>query len=144
NIILDPATRRPLQTTEREVLGNGTFDWTGGLTNSFSYKNFNLGISIDIKQGANIFSMTNLYSIARGNDKSTLEGRDEWNQSEGERIAAGVTTTEWFNEGKQRVYVPKGVIETVGPNGEITYVPNCQAISPARYWEGYVIDGQGV
>lgn len=144
NIILDAATRRPVQTDERQVIGNGTFDWTGGLTNSFTYRNFNLSVSIDIKQGANLFSMTNLYSVARGNDKSTLEGRDEWNQSEAERIAAGMTSTEWFNAGKQKGFIPKGVIETKGPGGEITYEPNTQAISPSRYWEGYIIDGQGV
>ena len=144
NIILDPATRRPLQTTEREVVGNGTFDWTGGLTNSLGYKNLHMSISIDIKQGANLFSMTNLNNVSRGNDKSTLEGRDEWNQSELDRIAAGMTATEWFNAGKQKGFVPEGVIKTTGPNGEETYIPNEQAISPARYWQGYLIDGQGV
>lgn len=144
NIILDPATRRPLQTTERQVVGNGTFDWTGGLTNSIRYKNFHLSISIDIKQGADLFSMTNLYNVARGNDKSTLEGRDEWNQSELDRVAAGMTATEWFNAGMQKGFIPQGVIKNTDPNGVVTYVPNEQEISPQRYWEGYLIDGQGV
>lgn len=144
NIILNATTRRPEQTDERQVLGNGTFDWTGGLTNSFNYRNINLSISIDIKQGADLFSMTNLYSVARGNDVSTLEGRDEWNQSEADRIAAGMTSADWFNAGNQRGYIPKGVIETTGPNGEKLYEPNERAVSPAAYWGGYVNDGQGV
>jgi len=144
NIILDAATRRPVQTDERQVLGNGTFDWTGGVTNSLAYRNFSLSLGIDIKQGADMFSMTNLYSVARGNDMSTLEGRDAWNQSEIDRVAAGMTATEWFNSGNQKGFIPKGVIETTGTNGEKIYVPNDRAISPARYWEGYIIDGQGV
>jgi TonB-linked SusC/RagA family outer membrane protein len=144
NIILDPATRRPLQSIQPQVLGNGTFNWTGGISNTFSYNHFSLALSIDIKQGANIFSMTNLYTVARGDDKSTLEGREEWNQSEADRIAAGMSSTQWFTAGNQKGFVPKGVIKTTATNGDISYVPNQQTISPSSYWGGYVIDGQGV
>ncbi|HRE49830.1 MAG TPA: SusC/RagA family TonB-linked outer membrane protein [Flavitalea sp.] len=141
NIILDAATLRPVLTTNREVIGNGTFDWTGGLTNSLAYKSFHMSVSIDIKQGANLFSMTNLYNVVRGNDIITLEGRDEWNKSEQDRLAAGMTETEWFNAGNQKGFIPKGVVKTTGPNGETTYVPNDRAISPQRYWEGYLNEG---
>ncbi len=144
NIVLDPATRRAVQSDQKEVLGKGIFDWTGGLTNSFSYRNFNLSFGLDFRLGAQLFSMTNLYHIARGNDNSTLEGRDEWIQSEKDREAAGMTAAQWLAAGNQRGFVPQGVIRTVDAEGNETFTPNTQAISPSSYWSGHVIDGQGV
>jgi TonB-linked SusC/RagA family outer membrane protein len=144
NIILDAVTRRPIQSTAREVIGNGTYDWTGGLVNTFSYKGVSLTASIDIKQGGQLFSMTNMYSIARGQSTITLGGRDEWIQSEKDRIAIGQTPAAWLAAGKQKGYVPQGVIRTTDAAGVVTYTPNTQGIDPTVFWGGYVIDGQGV
>jgi hypothetical protein len=144
NIILDAVSRRPIQSAAREVIGNGTFDWTGGIVNTFSYKSLTLTASIDIKHGGNLFSMTNMYSIARGQSSLTLEGRDEWIQSEKERNAAAQTPAAWLAAGKQKGYVPQGVIKTTDAAGVVTYTPNTQGIDPTVFWGGYVIDGQGV
>lgn len=144
NPILDPTSRRLQQTEGVVPLGNGTFKWTGGLMNRFRYKNIGLTFSLDIKQGADLFSMTNMYNLSRGFSKSSLEGRDEWIQSEKDREAAGMTPEEWLASGKQKGYVPQGVIEVEDANGKVSYVPNEQAISPTSYYSGYVIDGQGV
>ncbi len=140
NIILDKETLLPLQSEEREIIGNGTFDWTGGIMSAFSYKRITLNTTIDIKYGADIFSMTNLYSVARGQSKKTLEGRDEWIQSELDREAAGMTSDEWLAAGNQKGYVPKGVVES----NDGTYVTNEQGINPTTYWQGYVVNGGGV
>jgi hypothetical protein len=73
--ILDPVTLAPLQTTDREVLGKGTWSWTGGLSSSFYYKNFGLSFVVDIKQGASLFSMTNLFNVIQGCKCSNLTGQ---------------------------------------------------------------------
>lgn len=48
----------------------------GGLTNDFSYKAFNLSFLIDYNYGNKILSATEAYTIYRGLNKSTLEGRE--------------------------------------------------------------------
>ncbi|NCD72450.1 SusC/RagA family TonB-linked outer membrane protein [Mucilaginibacter agri] len=59
----------------------------GGLTNTFNYKQFNLSFLVDYRFGSKILSATNYYSIYRGLNKMTLEGR------EGGVVAAGVTAS---------------------------------------------------
>ncbi len=145
NIILDPVNLSPLPTAERKVLGKGTWDWTGGVVNSFSYKNFTFGGTIDVKVGADLFSMTNLYAVLRGSDISTLEGRKEWVGSEEARTAAGKTIQEWEAMGMVKGYVPKGVIQTgVDPNGKPVYAANTRAVDPGVYWPSYYSDDQGI
>ena len=145
NVILDPVNLSPLPTATRKVLGKGTWDWTGGIVNSLSYKNFTFNGTIDIKMGADLFSMTNLYAKLRGSDISTLEGRKEWIGSEETRTAAGKTIQEWDAMGMVKGYVPKGVIQTgVDPNGKPVYVANTKAVDPGVYWPGYYSDDQGI
>jgi len=48
----------------------------GGLNNSFTYKNLNLSFLVDYNYGNKILSATNYYSIYRGLNKLTLEGRE--------------------------------------------------------------------
>ncbi len=144
NIILDPVTRRPLQSATKEVIGNGTFDWTGGIVNTFRYKRISLTATIDVKQGADLFSMTNLYSVSRGQSTLTLKGRDEWIQSELDRVAAAKTSAEWLASGNQKGYIPNGVIKSTDANGKAVYTPNTQGVNPTSFWQGYVQDGQGV
>lgn len=57
----------------------------GGLTNSFNYKQFNLSFLVDYRFGSKVLSATNYYSIYRGLNKMTLNGRD------GGVVADGVT-----------------------------------------------------
>ena len=59
----------------------------GGLNNSFNYKQFNLGFLIDYRFGSKVLSGTEYYSIFRGLNKMTLDGR------EGGIVADGVTAT---------------------------------------------------
>jgi len=48
----------------------------GGLNNSFTYKNLNLAFLIDYNYGNKILSATSYYSIYRGLNQLTLEGRE--------------------------------------------------------------------
>jgi len=143
--ILDPVTLAPLQTTDREVLGKGTWSWTGGLSSSFYYKNFGLSFVVDIKQGASLFSMTNLFNVIRGASLVTLPGRAEWIKSEEDRQTAGQSIEQWTAAGKVRGYVPQGVVQTgVDGAGKPIYAPNTKAVDPSVYWANYYSDGNGV
>ncbi|WP_044101605.1 SusC/RagA family TonB-linked outer membrane protein [Neolewinella persica] len=78
----------PMIAPEREILGNYQPDWYGGLNNNIRYKNWNLGLLFDTKQGGEIFSITNQFSIGNGSHPMTLVGRDNPNF---EIVGAGVT-----------------------------------------------------
>ncbi|WP_437920382.1 SusC/RagA family TonB-linked outer membrane protein [Sphingobacterium sp. LRF_L2] len=77
----------PIRSDDVEILGNGVYRFTGGFRNDFSYKNFTLGVLLDVKLGAKIFSGTNLNLYSSGLHKNTLEGR------EGGIIGKGVTAS---------------------------------------------------
>lgn len=58
-----------------KILGNGVPDFTGGLTNSFTWKGINLGFLIDFRAGGDIYSGTNVRMTQSGFTKQTLIGR---------------------------------------------------------------------
>lgn len=93
-MILD-GNKLPQYSTRDTRLGNSQYRWFGGITNRFSYKRISLTILLDIKQGGNIYSMTNLLAYASGLQKGTLEGREGWARSEQERVAVGAPPNEW-------------------------------------------------
>ena len=55
-MLINPATGLPLQTTGVEKIGNPNPDFTMGITNTFSYKNFSLFVLLDIRQGGDQYS----------------------------------------------------------------------------------------
>nr|WP_315824454.1 TonB-dependent receptor [Paraflavitalea speifideiaquila] len=143
--ILDPVTLQPLASDERVPVGKGTWDWTGGLTNTFRYKNISLTAVIDIKTGADLFSMTNLFAVTRGQHKMTLAGRKEWIQSEEARLAAGKPLDEWLASGNAKGYVPQGVVQTgTDASGKPIYSANTKPVDPNTYWPGYYGDDKGI
>ena len=127
DIIIDGKTGLPKMTHDLKVLGNATWDWTGGLTTNVRYKNFSMGAIFDVKVGADLYSMSARSAYSTGKHKETLEGRDAWYESEEKRLAAGVTSKDWNPTGG---YVAKGVIEQ--PDG--TFKPNDIFVSPQEYW----------
>ncbi|NII25459.1 SusC/RagA family TonB-linked outer membrane protein [Pseudoflavitalea sp. X16] len=144
-IILDPITLHPLAGDERVPVGKGTWDWTGGLTNTFRYRNISLTAVIDIKTGADLFSMTNLFAVTRGQHKMTLAGRKEWIQSEEARLAANKTIEEWMASGNAQGYVPQGVVQTgTDPDGKPIYSTNTKPVDPNVYWPLYYGDDKGI
>ena len=75
----------PVRSTNQEVLGTGVYRFTGGFRNEFTYKNFKLGLLLDTKLGAKIFSGTNLNLYGSGLHQQTVAGR------EGGIVGVGVT-----------------------------------------------------
>ena len=72
---IDPNTGRYLRTSEsNKVIGNITPDWTGGVRNTFSYKNFSAGFLIDVQQGGDVFSTDMYYGLATGLYAETAVG----------------------------------------------------------------------
>lgn len=137
NVILDPTNLFPVLSPNREIVGKGVFDWTGGLSTTFRYKNFSLGAIFDVKYGADLLSLTNYGAASAGSLKTTLEGRAEWIQSEEARLGAGKTPEEWRASGNVKGFVPKGVIKTgTNPDGSPIYTQNTTAVDPSVYWGG--------
>lgn len=105
----------PLVSDNVEVLGQGIHDWFGGLYNQFSYKNWSFNFLIDVKVGADLFSMTNSNAHLRGIHINTLEGREEWYAGTGG-------------------FVGKGVVNT-GTEENPVYEENTKFVNPQLYWE---------
>ncbi|MBX3253016.1 MAG: SusC/RagA family TonB-linked outer membrane protein [Chitinophagaceae bacterium] len=66
----------PLGSDDFSILGKGVPDFTGGFTNSLTWKGFNLSFLIDFKSGGDIFSGTNVMITKAGFHKQTLLGRE--------------------------------------------------------------------
>ena len=75
NVVVD-ANGLPKISTTNKTLGKFTPDWTGGISNTFSYRSLSLSFLIDASVGGSIFSNTNKtgkYTCVLAN---TLSGRD--------------------------------------------------------------------
>ncbi|MEJ2884715.1 SusC/RagA family TonB-linked outer membrane protein [Pedobacter sp. GR22-6] len=143
NVVLNSASLLPIIDPNMKVLGKGVFDWTGGFTSRVSYKNFSLNAAVDVKYGADLFSMTNLFMHSRGSAIATLEGRAEWISSEEQRISEKKTAAQWQTEGRVRGFVPKGVINT-GTAANPIYTANTRAMDPTLYWQTFATDGSNI
>ena len=130
-VIINSETGMPIVDDKTHVLGNASWDWTGGWYTTFTYKNFRLSASFDVKVGADLFSMSMRSAYQTGKAKETLAGREEWYQSEEARLAAGKTIAEWRAEGKARGYVVPGVIE----QADGSFKPNDIPVNPEAYWK---------
>ena len=99
---------RPLATSDKIYLGNYQPDYTGGLSNTFSFKN-GLGISflIDGRFGGELYSGTDASLDAAGVTERTLQYRD------GVKLDA--------------------VVNTGTPESPV-YVPNENTITGQQYW----------
>jgi TonB-linked SusC/RagA family outer membrane protein len=67
---------RPQATSEREKFGNYQPDYTGGITNTFNYKNFSLNFLIDFRIGGDVYSGTDAALDASGVSKRSLQYRE--------------------------------------------------------------------
>lgn len=77
----------PLRTDDLVYQGDYAPDFTLGIQNTFKYKNVDLGILIDTRQGGIVVSRTKTIGSTSGQLMETLEGR------EGGIVAAGVVNT---------------------------------------------------
>lgn len=136
DIIINASTGLPEVSDQVSVLGNATWDWTGGINTNLKYKNFSLSAIFDIKVGADLYSMSARSFINTGKSKETLEGRDGWYRSEEQRLEAGMSATDWAAANKvSGGYIAKGVVETIDGNGDKVYVENTKYVDPEKYWD---------
>ena len=129
DILIDPSTGLPMYDKSNHVLGNASWDWTGGVYTNFSYKNISLSAVFDVKVGADLYSMSARAAHETGKRMATLEGREAWYKSEEARQAAGYAkdSPDWIPTGG---FIAPGVID----NGDGTYRENDIIINPEKYW----------
>lgn len=94
----------PTLDEEYKVLGNIQPDWTGGITNTISYKGIRASVLIDAKMGGDLHTMTTTWGRYAGILSETLTGRE-----------SGV--------------VGEGVID----NGDGTYRPNDVVVTAEQF-----------
>lgn len=97
----------PLISAEKSKVGNQSPDWMLGLTNSFSYKGFNLSFLVDFRIGGDIYSATASNLFVRGNAAGTV-----------------------VNGERQDFVVPNTVVRKNGG-----YVENNVPVTHQNYWE---------
>ncbi len=64
----------PLTSQSNKNLGYVTPDWTGGISNDFSYKGISLHVLIDGRKGGDLFSVTKMFGLYSGILKQTAQG----------------------------------------------------------------------
>ena len=127
-VLIDAKTGLPKYDKSNHILGNASWDWTGGLGTTLTYKDLSLWALFDVKVGADLYSMSARAAHESGKDKATLAGREDWYKSEEARQAAGVAKgDQWTPTGG---YIAPGVID----NGDGTYRANDIYINPEEYW----------
>ena len=111
------------------ILGNGNNNFLLGFGNNFRYKNVTLGLLLDSKFGADIYSMSAMSAHVNGTSKETLAGRAEWYDSEEARQAAG-SPANWVPTGG---FVGNGVVNT-GTKENPVWEKNTTPVDPQVYW----------
>lgn len=66
----------PVTTTGYETIAEGRHPVSGGISNNFSYKGFNLMFLVDFRSGGSMMSGTNYFAYQNGLHQNTLVGRD--------------------------------------------------------------------
>lgn len=128
DILIDSSTGLPQYDKSNHILGNASWDWTGGLGTTLTYKNLSLWALFDVKMGADLYSMSARAAHESGKEKVTLKGREAWYKSEEERQATGIPKGDlWTPTGG---YIAPGVIA----NNDGSYRPNDIYINPEDYW----------
>ncbi|MEN8194189.1 MAG: SusC/RagA family TonB-linked outer membrane protein, partial [Bacteroidota bacterium] len=100
------------------IIGNIQPDWNGGLTNNFSYKNFNLGFLIDVQFGGDIYNVDYAFGLATGLYAETVGLNDLGNPvrdpltedgTSGGIILDGVLGTVEVDDDGNYIYTSSGV-----------------------------------
>jgi TonB-linked SusC/RagA family outer membrane protein len=118
----------PLRQATQQILGNIQPDWTGGFSNSFTYKGITLSALIDARMGGDIY------------DEGTGTGR--WTGQYAETAL-----------GREEGVIGKGVRAIKGADGSTTYIPNDIIVTanqlyafnnPRNYHEAAIFDASYV
>ncbi len=73
DLLINPANGMPIKGEGFTYIGDRAPDIMVGLTNSFTYKNFNLSFLLDLRKGGDIYNATEHYLYARGLSKLSLD-----------------------------------------------------------------------
>ena len=92
--------------TSNEVIGNINADWTGGVNNTFRYKDVSLSFLVDVRQGGDLFSLDLYYGLATGLYPETAGKNDK-----GDDFRSPVSS-----DGTTGVYLVQGVLGDGTPN----------------------------
>ncbi|MTI32032.1 SusC/RagA family TonB-linked outer membrane protein [Xanthovirga aplysinae] len=104
----------PIVTSGTEILGNVSPDFMAGLWNEVEYKNLRLSFLIDMKQGGDIFSVTDYFGKYAGVLDNSLLGREGGNETG--LVVPGVLADE---------------------NGDPTNTQNNIVVSSQNYYQNY-------
>ncbi|WP_231458719.1 MULTISPECIES: SusC/RagA family TonB-linked outer membrane protein [unclassified Pedobacter] len=91
-ILINPQNGMPIKGSNFTPIGDRAPDISVGLTNSFTYKNFNVSFLLDMRKGGDIYNATELYLYARGMSKLSED-------REVPRVIAGVLKDGLENSG---------------------------------------------
>jgi hypothetical protein len=119
------ATGQPLYDINQEI-GQVLPEWTGGMFNSFRYKNFDLTFSIDFQKGGLFYSETRNFNTGAGLSEETVGVNDkgfDW------RDYPGTYSTATGNAGNGGIRIP-GTFA----NGTLKGQENNRYISARAYW----------
>ncbi|MCF8233453.1 MAG: SusC/RagA family TonB-linked outer membrane protein [Bacteroidales bacterium] len=135
NIIINPNSGLPMKTDKPIELGSVVPDWTGGVRNTFSYKDFSLSVLIDGRKGGDIFSVTDWFGAYAGITEETAEGDMRENGLIADGVLAAVDgegIIQYDNDGNP---ISSGTVNDV-------------AVAPQSYYSNYwgnqensIIDG---
>lgn len=73
DVLINPQNGMPIKGTNFTPIGDRAPDISVGLTNSFTYKNFNLSFLLDMRKGGDIYNATEFYLYSRGMSTLTLD-----------------------------------------------------------------------
>ena len=119
------ATGQPLYDINKEI-GTVLPKFTGGLFNTFRYKNFDLAFSIDFQSGGLFYSETRNFNTGAGLSQETVGVNDKGNDW---RDYPGTYSTATGNAGNGGIRIP-GIFG----NGALVGKENNRYISARAYW----------
>lgn len=72
-----------MDASDKQIIGNNQPNYTGGLNNSFSYKNFSLNVQMTFSQGAQLLSLfRRMCGIYHGDRNGMIEQLNRWRSPE--------------------------------------------------------------
>ncbi|MEY3053055.1 MAG: hypothetical protein RLY31_2840 [Bacteroidota bacterium] len=113
-------------------IGNFIPDFNLGWANDITYKGLSMSFLFDWRQGGDLLSRTRLIAATSGNVVETLWGREpEFGGAHPGIVDSGLSYVDGSGATKTDGIIGEGVMEVVGDNGQVSYVPN-DVIVPAN------------
>jgi len=114
------------------VIGNFNPDWTGGLNNTFTYKNLALSFLLDFQHGGDVFSLDMWYGASTGLYKESVGPNDLGNPKRDPIVWANPDDHSQGYADNSGGTINEGVFETGEPN-------NVRVANDAYSADGYAV-----